>query len=194
MTWPTYRLSELRGRDIPVMREFRPVPHSTRKGWTMRYDTFHRNPFQADIDAPVWATTGGQMLSLREIAGRITRYFWPAIKRVADPFTLRLIGSVMRGRSPSLLELADRPPEYEDVGRLCSWDELFPAQQLARSRYERVLIRAISGQTLRLGRRRLKPVGMRGWSAVVFRGLDDGQRTIIPIDDLVRHLGNWERN
>jgi hypothetical protein len=78
------------------------------------------------------------------------------------------------------------------VGRLCTWEHLFPPAQLARSRYERVLIRAISGQQLRLRRRTLQPVGMRGWAAVVFRD-GNGRREVISIDDLIQHLGDWER-
>jgi hypothetical protein len=193
MTWPTYRLSELRGRDIPILSEFRPVPHSTRKGWTMRYDTFHQNPFQVDIDEPMWDTTGGDRLSLREVAGRITRYFWSPIKQISDPFTLRLIGSVMRGRAPSLLELADRPPEYDDVGRLCTWENLFPERILPRSRYERVLIHAISGQRLHLGDDWYTPTGMRGWSHVIFRRAGDFTRHIFSLDYLLDHLHKWER-
>ena len=193
MTWPSYRLPELSGRGIPVMREFRPVPHSTRKGWTMRYDTFSSNPFEADIDAPMWDTTDGDRLSLREIAGRITKYFWPAIKRLSDPFTLRLIGSVMRGRAPSLLELPDRPAEYEDVGRLCTWDNLFPERILPRSRYERVLIHAISGQRLHLGDDWYTPTGMRGWSHVIFRKGGDLSRHVFSLDYLLDHLHKWGR-
>ena len=98
----------------------------------------------------------------------------------------------MRGRSPSLLELDDRPEEYEDVGRLCTWDELFPPARMARSRYERVLIRAISGQRLRLNGTMLRPVGMKGWSAVVFEQ-NDGRRRTLSIDELVNHLDDWER-
>jgi hypothetical protein len=194
MRWERYHLTELAKHDIPVIRNFRPVPHTTRQGWLARFSCYPFNPFACDIDDAMWPTRRHGVLSLREIAGRTVKYFWRSIRRVSDPFTFRLIGSVIRGRSPSLLELPDRPPEYEDVGRLCTWDELFTPQQLARSRYERVLIRAISGQTLRLGRDRLKPVGMRGWSAVVFHALNDGRRVIIPIDDLVKHLGNWERD
>jgi hypothetical protein len=99
----------------------------------------------------------------------------------------------MRGRAPSLLELDDRPEEYEDVGRLCTWDNLFPEEELSRSRYERVMIRAIRGERLRLGRRTYKPVGMRGWSQVVFRCEDDRALATFPIDYLLRHLDNWER-
>lgn len=111
---------------------------------------------------------------------------------MADPATARLIRSVLRGRSPSLLDLPDRPPAYEDVGRLCAWDAQSPPAQLARSRYERVVIRAVSGRPLRRNGRRLRPVGMSGWSAVVFER-DDRGREVIPIDDLIDHLGDWER-
>jgi hypothetical protein len=141
----------------------------------------------------MWDTTGGERLSLREIAGRITRYFWPAIKQISDPFTLRLIGSVMRGRAPSLLELADRPPEYDDVGRLCTWENLFPERILPRSRYERVLIHAISGQRLHLGDDWYTPTGMRGWSHVIFRRAGDFTRHIFSLDYLLDHLHKWER-
>jgi hypothetical protein len=193
MTWDRFDADAAAEHDIPVIRGFVPVPHTSRRGWLARFSCYPQNPFTSDIDEPVWETHHHGVLSLREIGGRIVRHFWPSIRRLSDPFTFRLIGSVMRGRSPSLLELEDRPEEYEDVGRLCVWDELFPPAQLERSRYERVLIRAISGQTLRLGRRALRPVGMRGWSAVVFRDVEDGRREVVPIDNLVRHLEKWER-
>ena len=135
----------------------------------------------------------GEPLSLREIAGRITRRFWPAIRRYADPFTLRLIGAVMAGRTPSLLELADRPPAYESVGRLCAWEELFPEHELPRSRYERVLIRAIHGDRLHLGGGEwYTPTGMRGWSHVVFRRDRDRSKHVFSLDYLLRHLEDWE--
>jgi hypothetical protein len=193
MGWDSFDAEAARARDIPVIRGFRPVPHTSRKGWLARFSCYPSNPFACDVDEAVWETEDHGTLSLREISGRIVRHFWRSIRRVSDPFTFRLIGSVMAGRSPSLLELDDRPPEYEDVGRLCVWDDLFPPAQLARSRYERVLIRAISGQTLRLGRRSLRPVAMRGWSAVVFRDRENGQREVLPIDSLIRHLDDWER-
>jgi hypothetical protein len=194
MTWDSFDSDALREHDLPVIRGFAPVPHTSRKGWLARFSCYPSNPFACDIDEPMWETYDHGTLSLRAIAGLTVRHFWESIQRLSDPFTFRLIGSVIRGRSPSLLELDDRPAEYEDVGRLCTWDNLFPAEKLARSRYERVLIRAISGQRLRLGRRSLRPVGMRGWSAVVFRGEDDGRREVLAIDDLVEHLDSWERN
>jgi hypothetical protein len=194
MTWDSFELDELARHDIPVIRGFSPVPHTSRQGWLARFSCYPSNPFTCDIDEDMWQTEQHGEQSLRDMAGHIVRAFWPSIRRLSDPFTFRLIGSIIRGRSPSLLELDDRPEEYDDVGRLCMWDRLFPPGQLARSRYERVLIRAISGQHLRVGPRRLRPVGMRGWSAVVFRS-EDGRnsRTVIPIDSLIRHLDAWEQ-
>lgn len=192
MTWQSYDPTELERRRIPMIRGVSPVPHTSRQGWLSRYDCYPLNPFTCDIDQDHWPTVQHGELTLREIGGRVARAFWPSVRRLSDPFTFRLIGSILRGRSPSLLDLPDRPPAYDDVGRLCYWDQLFPEAQLARSRYERVLIRAISGQHLRLGRRRLRPVGMRGWSAVVFRGEHDDRREVIPVDNLIRHLDDWE--
>jgi hypothetical protein len=193
MTWDAFDVRSLAEHDIPVIRGFAPVPHTSRKGWLARFSCYPRNPFGCDIDEPVWDTLDHGTMSLRDIAGHTVRQFWESIRRLSDPFTFRLIGSVIAGRSPSLLELEERPSEYEDVGRLCMWDNLFPPEQLARSRYERVLIRAISGQTLRVRGRRLRPVGMQGWSAVVFRSAGNSEREVIAIDDLVEHLDDWER-
>ena len=69
---------------------------------------------------------------------------------------------------------------------------LFPPAQLGRSRYERVVIRAVSGQPLRMDGRTLRPVGMSGWSAIVFQR-DDASREVIAIDDLIERLEDWER-
>jgi hypothetical protein len=193
MTWPSFELDMLERMELPVLSGYRPIPHTSRKGWLARHDTFPTNPFQADVDAPLWNTRDGRKLSLRAIAGLTVKHFWHPIRRISDPFTFRLIGSVMRGRAPSLLDLEDRPEEYEDVGRLCTWDNLFPERELSRSRYERVLIKAISGQKLTMRGRRYTPTGMRGWSAVVFRGDDDHRRHVFGIDYLLNHLPDWER-
>lgn len=192
MQWSTYELSALERHDIPVIGDFRPMPHTSRKGWLARYSCFSENPFSAHPDAALWVTRGGRRMSLREIAGETTRYFFKSIRKVSDSFTLRLIGSIMRGRAPALLELDDRPPSYEDVGRACTWDNLFPECILARSRYERILIRAISGQKLHLGGHWYTPVGMRGWSRVVFRRRSDRTRHVYTLDFLLGHLREWE--
>lgn len=194
MRWPTYELDELsrHRRDIPVIHGFRPVPHSSRKGWSAKYTCYPENPFLVGVDDARWETTGGETLSLREMAGRITKFFWPAIRRFSDPFTLRLIGSVMRGRAPSLLELEDRPREYESVGRLCQWDDLFPEDVLPRSRYERVLGHAIKGERLTMEREVYTPVGMQGWGHVVFRRDRDRSRHVLSLDYLLDHLDEWD--
>ena len=193
MNWPTYELSELGShlRDLPMIRDVKPVPHSSRKGWSMKYTCYPENPFIQDIDEPMWRTTGGEVLSLREMAGRVTKFFWPSIARFSDPFTLRLIGSVMKGRAPSLLELEDRPPEYDSVGRLCQWDDLFPENVLPRSRYERVLGHAIKGERLELDADVYTPVGMQGWGHVVFRRDRDKSRHVMSLDYLLDHLDDW---
>ena len=193
MHWPSYELSELAqySRELPMIAGVHPVPHSSRKGWSAKYTCYPENPFAQDIDEPMWRSTGDEVLSLREIAGRITKFFWPSIQRFSDPFTLRLIGAVMAGRAPSLLELPDRPPEYDSVGRLCQWEDLFPERVLPRSRYERVLGHAISGEKLKMDREVYVPVGMQGWSHVVFRRARDKTRHVMSLDHLLDHLEDW---
>jgi hypothetical protein len=192
MTWPSYELSALAEHDFPKMRRFKPEPHSSRKGWVARFSSYSENPFIVNVDTPMWTTRTGEKLALREIASRVTRYFWPSLVRVGDQRSLRLISSVMAGRTPSLLELDDRPPSYDQVGRLCTWANLFPVRALPRSKYERVFIRAISGRKLNVDGDWYTPTGMRGWSQVVFRRERDHRRQIFSLDFLLRHLDRWE--
>jgi len=194
MAWDSFELSQLEARGLPVIDRYGPIPHTSRKGWLARFDCYPDNPFAADIDDHLWKTTSGEEMSLRGIGSRVTRAFWHSIRRLSDPFTFRLISSVMRGHAPSLLDLDDRPPEYEDVGRLCDWDDLFPPNDLRRSRYERVLTHAIAGHRLRVDHQWLTPVGMRGWSEVVFRRDTDGTHHFFSIDYLLGHLAAWERD
>jgi hypothetical protein len=188
MTWPSFELSALDEHTLPLVRDFTPEPHSSRKGWVARFSSFTENPFAADVNASTWTTRSGDTLSIREIAGRITRYFWPSIARLGDARSLSMVSSVMRGRTPSLLELDDRPACYEKVGRLCTWSDLFPESALPRSRYERVLLRALAGRPLKLGLDRYTPTGVRGWSHVVYRRDRDRVRRIFSLDELVDHL------
>jgi hypothetical protein len=202
MQWPSFEVETLEEHGVPIILGYKPMPHTTRKGWLARFDCYPSNPFASCIDEPCWELRCGRehqpsgeqtVASLRQIAAGIFKRFWRPIARISDPFTFKLIESVIDGRAPSLLDLDDRPPEYEDVGRLCSWDNLFPESVLARSRYERVLIRAISGRKLLLGGARYTPVGMRGWSEVVFRRDDDRTRHLFSIDVLLKYLDKWER-
>lgn len=200
MKWPSFELDMLDQARLPVMVDLRPIPHTSRSGWLARYDCYPQNPFQISPDAPVWRVRTGasgsprelhELLSLREVASRVFKYFRIGIRRIAEPFTYRMISGVLNGTIPSLLDLPDRPPEYEDVGRLCVWDNLFPERELSRSRYERILIRAISGKKLWLDGSRYTPVGLRGWSEVVFRRDADDSRHVYSIDYLLDHLERW---
>jgi hypothetical protein len=194
MTWPSYDLGQLDAREIPVVRHFLPVPHSSRKGWVAKYSCFPSNPFTADVDGVRWTTRSGERMSLRNMAGRTTRAFWPAIRALGDPLSLRLIAAVMRGRAPSLLEMDDRPVAYEDVGRLCKWNDLFPVTLLPRSRYERVLSNTIAGRRVRMDGAWHRPIGMRGWTHVVFKRERDGKRQVRSLDDMLMHLDAWDRS
>jgi hypothetical protein len=193
MSWPTYELGSLESIGIPVVRDFAPEPHTSRRGWVARFTSFVENPFACNVNAAIWPVRSSeQRLSLRAIARRVTDHFWPSIARVGDPRSLRLIESLMRGTTPSLLELDDRPPSYERVGALCTWANLFPVRALPRSRYERVFIRAISGHKLHIEGDNYTPTGMRGWSHVVFERDRDHTRHVFSLDYLLRHLDRWE--
>jgi hypothetical protein len=193
MSWPSYDLGELARHGIPVVHGFRPEVHSSRQGWVARHSCYPANPFLCDVDARVWPTTTGRRLSLRDMAGRTTRAFWRSIRSLGDPLSLQLIGAVMRGRAPSLLELPDRPRAYDDVGRLCRWDDLFPITLLPRSRFERVLGHAIAGRRVRMDGSWHRPIGVRGWTHVVFRRERDGVRRVMSLDEMLAHLDAWDR-
>lgn len=202
MQWPSFNLDALDRRGLPVIEGFKPMPHTSRKGWLARSECYEHNPFAEDPDLPVWRLRPAhferrgeaiKLLSLREIARRTIRHFRRPIRQIADPFTVRLVNDVLAGRAPSLLDLPNRPNAYENVGRLCLWDNLFPEKILRRSRYERVLIRAISGHKLKMNGRIYTPVAMHGWAEVVFRR-DDDTRHAFSFDYLLQHLDAWERS
>ncbi len=194
MAWPSYSLNELAKHEIPAVRGMVPAPHSSRNGWSAKVECYPRNPFTTDVDDAVWPLQNGDQMSLREMAGKTTRVFWDSICEFGDPVSLRLIAGVMRGRAPSLLEMDDRPAAYEDVGRLCTWDDLFPLTLLPRSRYERVLSNAISGRRVHIAGAWHKPIGVRGWTHVVLRREADGARRVRSLDDMLVHLDAWDRS
>jgi len=129
MSWPSYDVSLLDRLPIPTVEGVVPGKHTTRKGWLTKDFHFPQSPFTSDVDAPIWKVRGPfrRLLSLREIALRTAWYFRRSIRRYADPFSFRMLFSILRGGAPSLLELDDRPSAYEDVGRLCRWGMVLPA-------------------------------------------------------------------
>ena len=195
MTWPSYDLAQLDARDDSGGAELRAGAAQLAQGMGGEVQLLPGEPLhgrrgrRALDDARRRAAC-----RCASMAGRTTRVFWPAIRALGDPLSLRLIAAVMRGRAPSLLELDDRPLAYDDVGRLCTWDDLFPITLLPRSRYERVLSNAIAGRRVRMGGAWHRPVGMKGWTHVVFRRERDGTRHVRSLDDMLMHLDAWDRS
>src|SRR4051794_27094197 len=121
MTWPSYELSVLNQLPIPIVDGVIPGKHTTRKGWLTKDFHYEQSPYTADINAPVWKTQFGETMSLRAMGARVAWYFRHSIRKYSDPFSMRLLFAILSGRAPSMLELADRPAAYEDVGHLCRW-------------------------------------------------------------------------
>ncbi|MDQ3069393.1 MAG: hypothetical protein M3R55_06655 [Acidobacteriota bacterium] len=194
-SWPRHTIDALAEHRIPVIEGFEPCAHTSRKGWLARFDCYPENPFAAAPGDALWPVrVDGRLTywSMRRLARRVFTAFRKPIASIADPFSFRLIRSVLSGRAPSLLDLPLRPAAYEDVGRLCQWEDLFPAHVVAHSRYERVLMRALAGDRLSLGGESYVPTGIKGWSRIVFRRDVDGQTIVMPFDFLLDHLAQWE--
>jgi hypothetical protein len=126
IAWPSYRVEELQARGIPVVAGVVPGKHPTRNGWVTRAFHFPRDPFAGSIDERAWPTTDGRTLSMREIALETATKFAGSIRRWSDPFSARILFSVLAGETPSLLELDDRPPAYDDVGHEVRWGSTLP--------------------------------------------------------------------
>jgi hypothetical protein len=193
--WPELTVASLAARGVPVIEGFAPCPHTSRRGWLARFDCYPHNPFAVSPDEPYWRVHAeglNSMWSLRRLARRVFTAFRHSIASLADPFSFRLIRSVLSGRAPSLLDLPDRPRAYEDAGRLCQWEDLFPASLVARSRYERVLMRALAGDRLTIDGDEYIPTGIRGWSRIAFRRTGGTGTIVLPFDLLQDHLAAWE--
>jgi len=122
----SYLLDDFESRGVPLLAGLTPGRHATRKGWLARDSHFPKNPFTADINAAEWKTRDGRTMSLRAIALETAEHFRESIHRVADPFSERLLFSVLRGETPSLLDLDERPAAYDDVGRATRWGSVLP--------------------------------------------------------------------
>ncbi len=200
MTWPSYAPDMLDRMAIPTIQGFRPIPHTSRKGWLAHATSFAAgSPFEAGPDAPLWKVSDAYRRltgdarpyhTLREIAQIVFRRFLTPIRQIANPFTLRLLMGLMHGHTPALLDLPDRPAAYDDVGRACRWDALFSEKQVRRSQYEQVLIHALRGDVFCYRHHRFMPVKPKGWSAVTFRG-GDGRVQTFTLDFLARHARAW---
>jgi len=192
--WPSFRVAALREKNIPHIRGFTPMPHTSRKGWLARFDRFPANPMANDPNAPIWHVTGrAGKASLRAIGMEVFNRFRRSIARVADPLSMRVIHAVLEGREPSLLDLPERPHEYHDVGRLCAWRPAYTRLSPERSRLEQVVLHALAGDKLRIEDACYTPLAMQGWSRIVFRRDSDGKRITFGVDELLDHLSSWRQ-
>lgn len=186
--WRDLRVESLRRRRIPVLTGFAPIKHTSRKGWLARVECYPANPFACDINHDIWETDQGPM-TLRALSQKVFDVFHRPIDDIADPFSYECAKRILSGKSRSWLDEPDRPKAYDDVGRRSR----SPAslKRLGLSRYEEVVLKTMRRKPLKLGRERFTPVGMRGWSRVVFKRERDGARTVLPLDTLVHHLDDW---
>lgn len=67
----------------------------------------------------------------------------------------------------------------------------FPDRRLARSAYEQVFLKLVSGGRLRMGKDIYTPVGMKGWYHAVFRRESDGAEKLLTIDQLLKKMNDW---
>ena len=184
LRWPAHGSGELARRGMPVIAGFKPRRHNSRKGFLARFDCFPRNPFAADPNARDWLTTDGRMMSLREIAAEIAAPFFADIRAVSGGDCVEHIRAVFDERSRSLLDFPERPPRYEDVGRIIDWNRR-SARTLPHSSYERVIHRILEKRPLRVGRESFQPERMQGWYEIVFRNTRNGRRRVFNLDELV---------
>jgi len=185
IAWPSYRVDELAARGISTIAGLTPAKHATRNGWMARAEQFPRDPFAEGADARGWETTDERTLSLRELALEIATHFRESIRRVADPASERTLFAVLRGESPSLLDLDARPAAYDDIGRAVRWSS--PMPRLSRSRYEQVFLRLGTLEPLRIEGELLTPVGVKGWYHAAFRD-DAGETRLLSIDQILDAL------
>ncbi len=185
LRWPAHGLGELARRGLPMIAGFAPRRHTSRQGFLARFDCFPRSPFTADPGARDWRTTNGRTMSLREIAAAIAAPFLDDIRAVTKGAYVEQIGAVFDGRSRSLLDFTERPPRYEDVGRVIDWNR-HSLRTLPRSAYECVIHRILERRPLRVGRATYQPLRMQGWYEVVFRNVRTGRPRTFNLDDLAR--------
>jgi hypothetical protein len=183
--WDRHDVGELERRGYPVIAGFQPVRHTSRKGWLARFSCFDPDPFRTPPDDAEWETTRGERVSVRRASRAVVGRLLPRIRAIAAPDTIRLIAAVLARRRRSLLDLEDRPKEYEDVGRDGPWREPDPLSPVPRSSYEQVMLDVMSGRPIHVGGRRWRPVATSGWTRVRYRS-DDGLTRTFNVDQLAR--------
>jgi len=185
LRWEDFGLRQLNRHGIPRITPFRLRKHSSRRGWRVTGDSLRQNPFTADINAPLWNLRDGRVLSLRVIAAETLGPFGRRIRHISDSSTLEHITAVFAGNARSLLDFADRPEAYDNVGRAIDWGRR-RMQRWSRSKYEKIIHHVIAREPLRIGRKRYTVERMNGWYQIEFRELGARKHRMFNLDELVR--------
>src|SRR6184192_1597769 len=185
LRWEDFGLRRLNPNEIPRIAPFRLRKHSSRRGWRITADSLGQNPFTSDINAPLWKLRDGRILSLRAIAAEILTRFRRQIRRISDSGTLEHIAAVFDGNARSLLDFADRPQAYDDVGRVIDWGRR-RMRRWSRSKYEKIIHRMIAREPVRIGQKRYRVDRMNGWYQVEFREVGTKRRRTFNLDELMQ--------
>jgi hypothetical protein len=185
LRWENFDLKQLNRNGVPRVTPLRLRKHSSRRGWRVTADSFGRNPFTADLSAPLWKLRDGRKLSLRAIAAEILGPFRRRIRRISDLDTLEHIGAVFVGDARSLLDFEKRPEAYDDVGRTIDWGRR-SNRRWSRSKYEKIIHRVIAREPMRIAGKRYRVARMNGWYQVDFREIGTNRRRTFNLDELVQ--------
>ena len=184
--WENYELAQAQHHGIPLLTPLRLRKHSSRRGWRVLASSLKHNPFTSDPNKPVWKLRDGRTLSLREVAAETMQPFRRQISRLSDADTLEHIKAVFVGDARSLLDFAERPGAYDDVGHEIDWSRR-RTREWRRSDYEEVIHRVIARRPIQINGKRYTVERMQGWYEVVFRETKTGRRRVFNLDELVRH-------
>src|SRR6266498_363360 len=185
LRWEDFGLRQLNRKGIPRITPFRLRKHSSRRGWRVTADSLGQNPFTSDINAPLWKLRDGRILSLRAIAAETLSPFRRRIRRISDSSTLEHVAAIFDGDARSLLDFAERPQAYDDVGRTIDWGRR-RMRRWSRSRYEKVIHRVLAHEPMRIGQKRYRVERMNGWYQIDFREVGTNRRQTFNLDELVR--------
>src|SRR5262249_10074154 len=183
--WKNLGLKKLNRHGIPRITPFRLRKHSSRRGWRVTADSFARNPFTADFNAPVWKLRDGRKLSLRSIAAEILTSFPRPVRQFSDDDTLKHISAVFAGDARTLLDFEKRSEAYDDVGRVIDWGRR-RKRRWSRSNYEKIIHRVIAREPMRIGQKRYRVVRMNGWYHVDFREVGTNRCRTLNLDEIVQ--------
>jgi hypothetical protein len=122
---------------------------------------------------------------LRAIAAETLGPFRRRIGQISDSSTLEHIAAVFAGNARSLLDFAERPQAYDDVGRAIDWGRR-RMRRWSRSKYEKIIHRVIAREPLRIGQKRYRVDRMNGWYQVDCREVGTRRRRTFNLDELVQ--------